>query len=507
MARASFFRRLCSGAIRAVRPPRGWKTLSSAAVLSLAFGGAALASASASGERDWRALALADIEAMDHAVREVHIGYLDPAHPEMALAWDAAVREARARAAQVTNRPGWAAVLRRLGNSLRDPHASIRIGAESPPRKQAWTGQAVEYIAGRYWLRQADAGEDAAAERELLACDGTPIDELARRRLDLEATDWSVPANRSLAVPRLLVDDGNPFLPRLQRCELRVADEGRVETLAWREATAAEIHAAVQPYRRRRANERFELVFAEDGSAWISVPSFADSAGNAALREEIARQLERVRSAPYLVFDVRGNGGGSSQIASALSETLYGEGSLRPAPAFDRMKRWRASPRLLAALRQYRGAEPANPERDRFIDAVEPAIRSAVERGEALVDDPQSSSTDAPPAARRAAARTGPVFVLTDGGCSSACIMFVSEQRRMGARQVGDPTDRNTLYAEQWVSPVLPSGQAQFTLPSAWFGWPESERGGDPPDLPWTGRATDEAGLRRFIAANARAQR
>ena len=73
----------------------------------------------------------------------------------------------------------------------------------------------------------------------------------------------------------------------------------------------------------------------------------------------------------------------------------------------------------------------------------------------------------------------------------------------MGARQIGDPTDRNTIYAEQWYAGMLPSGEAQLMLPSAWFGWPESELGGGPPDIQWRGAANDEAGLRAFVAAQA----
>jgi hypothetical protein len=478
--------------------------------LLLLLPGALPASAQQAQPIDWRARTLADVEAVDRAVREVHPGLVDPLHPELARDWAEAARIARLRADEVGSRAGWAGTLRILVNSLRDSHASILISAQQPAPPVWWTGYAVEHIAGRYYLRPVDAPGAPAGELRLLRCGDRPIDAVAASQLDLHATNWWVAANRSIAAPRLLVDNGNPFVRRIDRCTVLI-DGQREQAIdfVWREGEARAVSAALRPWQRRRAGaQRFALDWQADGSAWISVSSFADSAGNAQVRTAMSRERARLLRAPYVVFDVRGNGGGNSQLGDMLGEALWGPGTLRPAPPPSRPKRWRASQRLVAALRSMRGQGDPNPERDRCVDAVLPVIEGAVARGEALVDDP-SNATAAQAAQRRRTrpARTGPVFVLTDGGCASACIMFVSEVRRMGARQIGDPTDRNTIYAEQWVAEMLPSGEAQLLLPSAWFGWPDSELGGGPPDVQWEGRATDEAGLRAFIAARARTPR
>ncbi len=208
------------------------------------------------------------------------------------------------------------------------------------------------------------------------------------------------------------------------------------------------------------------------------------------------------------MLDVRGNSGGNSQLGTALSATLWGDGSVIPEPAPARPKRWRASRQLVDAMRAARSAQANNPELVAFVDRALPAIEAGLGRGEALVADPGVAADTARRERRRPRpARTGPVFVLTDGGCGSSCIMFVNEVRRMGARQIGDPTDRNTVYGEQWVAMPLPSGEAELRLPNAVYGWAESELGGAAPDLQWTGTATDEAGLRAFIAAAARRRR
>jgi len=45
-----------------------------------------------------------------------------------------------------------------------------------------------------------------------------------------------------------------------------------------------------------------------------------------------------------------------------------------------------------------------------------------------------------------------------------------------------------------------------YSLPIAIFGDYPEDLGGTPPDLPWQGSARDEAGIRQFIAAAARAE-
>lgn len=456
---------------------------------------------------DWRARTLADIEAVDRAVREVHPGMVDPASPALAAAWAESVRTARLRANEVTSRAAWAGTLRILVNSLRDSHAVVRIVPQQPAPPVWWTGYAVEHISGRWFLRPVDAADAPAGELRLLRCGERPIDVVAASQLDLVVTNWEVTANRSIAGARLLVDTGNPFMTRIAECTVLI--DGREErriAFRWRQTDAAALSSALAPYQRRRTGAtRFALDWQTNGSAWLGIPSFNDSQGNAALREAVRSARSRLRRAPYIVLDVRGNSGGNSQLGTALSAALWGDGSVIPEPAPSQPKRWRASRQLVEAMRAARTAQASNPELVSFIDAALPAIEGGLSRGEALVADPAVAADTARRERRRPRpARTGPVFVLTDGGCGSSCILFVNEVRRMGARQIGDPTDRNTIYGEQWVRTPLPSGEAELFLPSAVYGWAERELGGGPPDIQWTGTGTDEAGLRAFIAAQAR---
>ena len=115
-----------------------------------------------------------------------------------------------------------------------------------------------------------------------------------------------------------------------------------------------------------------------------------------------------------------------------------------------------------------------------------------------LIEEPSRGSNVARPP-ERVGSSLKHVFVLTDGGCMSSCIMFVQQVKRMGAVQVGDPTNRNTRYGEEWISQPLPSRIATLYVPSAIFDWRSRELS-SLPSLPWNGSAVDEAGLRTMIS-------
>jgi len=307
----------------------------------------------------WRQKTLDDIVAIDRAVRDIHPGMVDPASPGLAEDWTGNLEAARTRADEVQNRAGWAGTLRILVNTLRDAHAVVRIAPQQPAPPVWWTGYAVEHIAGRWFLRPVDAPDAPAGELRLMRCNRErAIDAVAASQLDLTVTNWWVVANRSIAGARLLVDIGNPFMNRIEDCTISV-DNGREQRIVfnWRQTDAVTLSAALAPYQRRRTGAtRFALDWQADGSAWLSIPSFTDSQGNATLRAALLRELPRVRRAPYVVLDVRGNSGGNSQLGTALSAALWGEGSVIPEPAPARPKRWRASAQLIAAMRATRGA-------------------------------------------------------------------------------------------------------------------------------------------------------
>jgi Peptidase family S41 len=81
-------------------------------------------------------------------------------------------------------------------------------------------------------------------------------------------------------------------------------------------------------------------------SVWITLPSFAVSRGNVIDYDILAHEVKKYRDASYIIFDLRGNSGGSSHFATPILEKLFGKKFVRS--MIDAMNKdvsvhWRAS--------------------------------------------------------------------------------------------------------------------------------------------------------------------
>jgi Peptidase family S41 len=450
------------------------------------------------GQPRWAPTTRRDVDAIAAWVDGVYPAVVDPLNPGFSERWGAALAQARGRAEQVCEEAGWRATLRELLGSVRDGH--VQLWPNQPERPFRWTGFAVELQGGRFLLRRASSDLEANSPpdgAELLACDTWPIAEYARRALDRFRGDWSSEALRPSLSVALLVDDGNPFLTLPTTCSVEADGQRRPWTLPWTVAPASIVGSAVAPYTRIAHDHRglLQLELQDDGSAWITVGNLSEQERHAKLLETLTRATAEIRRAPYVVWDLRGNGGGNSSFGDALAAAVWGQGSLLPGRPPRHPKRWRASARLV----QYIEAA-----RDERFDWIVPPMKEAVRQGQALVTIPGHDDIGDQLVAVRPPAKTGPVFVLTDAGCFSSCISFRNLLTRMGAIQVGDPTARDEVYGESWFDALLPSKLGKVVLPIAIFGDHPEERGGTLPELPWHGSARDEAGIRQFIASTAR---
>lgn len=128
-----------------------------------------------------------------------------------------------------------------------------------------------------------------------------------------------------------------------------------------------------------------------------------------------------------------------------------------------------------------------------------PPLRAAVAERRRLVRDPYATAPASAAPSTTVAPKFPRLFVLTDGDCFSSCILFVNRVRALGGLQVGDPTNRNEPYGENWFERALPSGLGSIGLPLAIDRTPDELRGGRTPDLGWDGDMSDQRGIEKFI--------
>jgi len=238
------------------------------------------------------------------------------------------------------------------------------------------------------------------------------------------------------------------------------------------------------------------------GGYWIALERLTDDA--LPVIEAAKAHVADFKAARRIVVDVRGNGGGNSELGDQIAALIVGEDRLR---ASDRHVdggcgvSWRASPGNLATLESYqvRFAQ-SSPELAKEVGAAADQMRQALKEGRNFTAPIPpvclAERIDAPPPP---AVAPGALVILTDQACFSSCLLFVDRMLRLGAVQAGQPTREGNWYMEVRAAP-LPSGLGVFrTMQKVAMEFPR-KMGPYAPSRPYDGDITDTAALERWLA-------
>lgn len=237
---------------------------------------------------------------------------------------------------------------------------------------------------------------------------------------------------------------------------------------------------------------------------WIAIQGL--SAKAQPVLDAVKAQEKKMRAAPYVVLDLRGNGGGDDSYGRRLAEELYGveyvKAILGPgALAGGCREVFRASPENIAAFAEQ--AKRFRKEGDMagavlYTDATRrmTAARAAgrVLTGPLTCKAAQPAATHSEPSLMH-----GKMFVLTDAACFSSCINVVGFFHKLGAIQIGEDTGSDTHYQEV-REVVLPSGLSTFSTLQAIA--PDAPRKVGPyaPRFIYAGDIADTAALEKWVA-------
>ncbi|MBB4153312.1 hypothetical protein GGQ80_001214 [Sphingomonas jinjuensis] len=458
----------------------------------------------------WQAATLGDLRAFHASIAANHAGSVNRLDPGFNAREAAALALAEQRAAQVRDFPGYLATLRGYAASFDDGHVQIGF-ADKLALPLRWPGFLTGFDgAGRQLVRTRADDAPVPLGARLVDCDGRPAARLAEEVVGGFRGRWSLSSQRMLTGGRLFVDAGNPFVKRPARCRFDVGGMVRSVTLAWRPLPDAEFDTRLNATAPRVRPLIGARVLA-DGTRWFAMSSFdGDPASDTAkaLRPLIAGMTSDragIATAPAVVLDLRGNGGGSSDWAHQIADVLWGKAAVEALPDRSEGVDWRASPANLATLEGYRrqfAAPDASPDARRWAEKVATGIGTAVKAGRPLwreVDEPEpaakaAATVPAPPPVK------GPIYVLTDWGCGSACLDAVDLWKALGAVQIGQETSADTLYMDIRQD-QLPSRLATIAVPMKVYRG--RERGSNVPQVPahrYTGDMTDAAALEAWVA-------
>lgn len=437
----------------------------------------------AAGDTAWGALYQRDLEMARAVIAEDHPGAVDRQNPAFARTLASAYDEARRAADSVSSYSAYRIALVRFGNRFQDAHLNIGARQPRPFEHVRDAGIYPLFHDGAFVVRVVDerygAFGDTLLGATLVDCDGRPAAEQFRRGILSWRGRPSVAADWYAWAPYLLVDFGPPTIAAPNSCRFRgpsragMSGAPRSVALRWAPASAEQLGRQLRAASALEVRRLRVTVRGGGQELWVDVPTFAvDGAEVTSMRaavDSLGSVLRRHRDWRLLVFDLRGNSGGSSVWGDQMAQTVFGQRWVEQAKEWlwdGVYTEWRVSRRNIEAVRgqiaqaeQRHGPNSAEAVSSR---AFADSMAAALARGDSLYGRRSSRRGVARPTPARI---PGKIVVVTSASCFSACLDFLDVMRLHPAVvQVGQPTGVDTDYMENWGWP-LPSGLSQIGYP------------------------------------------
>ena len=455
--------------------------------------------------RDWSATLTQDATGLHDIMIDSHPGVHDPLNPAFKPRLEEGLTDALERAKTTTDAGGWWWALRAYVASFEDGHVGISITQPNYGFPTRWPGFLTVYRGADQVVADRDPADAATPPlgARLIDCDGVAAEALAEQRIGQFRGRWFLEAQRTLYGDWQFLSAQNPWIGEMRQCRFEADGATKTYALNWR-ATPEDIYARRAKLAQRAATD-FGLKHFDDGGFWISTPSFNGDPSSethaelTALIADMKAKQDALRAAPYVVLDLRGNGGGSSHWSQLMAQVLWGDAwmAAHPEPAIEAVE-WRASDGNIAQIAGFLEQLRATNGSPEYIGWAEDAVngmKAAQAAGQVYWRSANTQDPDPAPPPSAPQLMAGRVYVLTDSSCGSACLDAVDLWKTAGALQVGRETSADTVYMEI-REPALPSGLAQIAVPMKVYRG--RARGNNEPQRPQyviAGDMSDDAAL------------
>ncbi len=474
-------------------------TYACAATLSLLMACPAHADAPASAA-DWGAIARTDFQFTVDTFRKQHAGVaagdLSVIEP---LA--AAERTGMSEAAAVRTEQDYLRLMQRFIGAFGDLHTGINLRL----RTRGWTGLVLDQVDGVYrvvWSEPNWPNPLPPLGAIAQTCDGVWTGTYLQTRVAPFTSDGvEYAATFSTLARKTMFENGLGWTPKA--CVFALADGNRKSYSLPLQAVPGQVGDA----RIEAVRKRFRALATPvgvtplaGGRYWVGMPDF-DGALSGAAYQALYPKLAALSKPDWIVFDLRGNGGGNSDWGMRALQALYGRAyGERLSEAGSSAKYLVASPTSIEQLKRYISLpEFANGKESNQADLVK--VEAAIRAGKtlALVDGKADAQGLMPPTWPRP---HGPrIAAVIDRTCFSSCMTFLLYLHAAGDTVVmGEPTAGYSPFGEI-TALDLPSGHGKIGFPTAWFKSTQGTRAPFHPDIPYTGNMADDAALMKWVNA------
>ncbi|KST62980.1 S41 family peptidase [Mastigocoleus testarum] len=474
--------------------------------------------------KSWAMLARKDLTAIKLILEKNHPGALDTANPKFIEWLENGYIKVSNLAKNSSSFGGYYFALRRYTDGFNDSHLSIKIPEEFQNEDNQWPNFALFLRNERFVvsdLSSLNLSDVANTEIPrvgdvLIGCDGKSAEEIfSTNVLPFYGIEGLADSRRDRA-PLILFDEGNPYIKRPNQCIFENKSGQYSLNLNWRRISFEKKQQIFQHILKlKRPKIDFRKV--KPGFFWITLSSFGTmrlSESGLEVDPEESKQLNGViktakenrdalQKSKVIVFDMRGNTGGSSIWGSKLLDAIWGEGFIeRLSGANVEAVEYRASPGNIAWMKKIQpklakiyGTNSDTINRYKEIIA---GMKQALAKGEnyyRIAGEVVSNEK-----AIRAGEITPKIYLLTNGGCSSTCLDFADLVMSIPkAELIGTETSADTEYIENRIA-QLPSQKAWLYFSMKVYRG--RVRGSNQPYLPtyrWNGKTWDTKELENWV--------
>lgn len=427
-------------------------------------------------------------------LKENHPGAIDTSSESLGFKkWlEEEVKTTLSQAKKISSYAEYKFLLRWYVNGFQDNHLSLILqNNENHPHSLKWPGLIIKYDNGSFIVAERSCDKKfnklPPLGAKLITCNkktpeemmlhncfkffGKPYDHEGKH---LEA-DWIK------FTPFLFRMTDNPFAATITTCTFEMDGKQRKYDFSWFQINDHDFCSKVNNIRNSRGGDPFGIHQFGKNGVWLSIPSFnPQKPANVKIMNTMIDNLKDYRTKSIIVFDVRGNGGGSSYWCEKKLHNLFGEKYINSLNLKSRktVKDIRVShSNIETCFQQYAPAIKKSEGLEEFkeFNNQYQALKKALENGESFYRDKTDHSyvkTTTQPQDIPVNPVKAQVYLLTDGMCASATLMFADDLLEIpGVIHIGQPTNADTPYTEAYLLTLpsgnvhLPSGNVQLQCP------------------------------------------
>lgn len=254
-------------------------------------------------------------------------------------------------------------------------------------------------------------------------------------------------------------------------------------------------------------DESFSCSVIIPNTLWVRIPLFMLRDEDKSVMESIIAAMPLSRTFPHIVFDLRGNRGGSSAWGEQIADALFGKSYSDARRAYARANQfveWRASIDNInywrtEAMQYVTTAFGADSEAMQWVLKVIDGMQQAYDAGEIYYCEESKYKNILMQGGESLC--VGTIIVVVDRYCGSACLDFIDELKLLGTHVilVGQQTGADSLYMDVRNIP-LPSDRGCLRMPvKVYRNRPRGHNVPYVPDIAYAGDMKDTKAIQEWV--------